>query len=66
LSYGRIDVRFGVLVVLVFHHRRSRSVGCRFDQKIRNISVIPRDRAVNGNSPQSVNQQIIQMFLKDR
>jgi hypothetical protein len=61
MAYGRIDVRFGVLVVL---GRRSRSVRCRFDQKIRNISVITRDSTVSGNGPQNVNKQTVQMFLK--
>jgi hypothetical protein len=62
LAYGRVDVRHGVLVVLVSHDRRSRSV--RFDQKIRNISVITRNGAVSGNGPQNVNKQIIQMPFK--
>jgi hypothetical protein len=64
MACGRIGVRFGVLVVLMSHGRRSRSVRCRFDQKIRNISVITRDGAVSRNGHQNVNKQIVQMFLK--
>jgi hypothetical protein len=45
LAYNRVDVRHGV-AFLVFHDRRTRSVRCCFDQKIRNISVITRDGAV--------------------
>ena len=64
MAYGRIDVRFGGLVVLVSLGRRSPSVRCRFDQKIRDISVIARDSAVSGNRPQNMNKQIVQMLLK--